>query len=182
MDYMKLSKEISYALRHAPWEYELELDEYGWVKIDLLIKSLQLSYEWQNLIKHDIEEMILKSEKKRHEIKDDKIRALYGHSLSKKIVKEVKSPPDILFHGTTIENYESIKSTGLLPLSRQYVHLSIDIETAQKVAIRHSKNYIILSIDTMEAINEGVDFYYGNEKVWLVDKLPPEFISVYNKT
>ena len=25
MDYTKLSKEISYALRHAPWEYELDL-------------------------------------------------------------------------------------------------------------------------------------------------------------
>jgi RNA:NAD 2''-phosphotransferase len=33
MDYMKLSKEVSYALRHAPWEYELELDESGWVPI-----------------------------------------------------------------------------------------------------------------------------------------------------
>ena len=29
MDCTKLSKEISYALRHAPWEYELELDENG---------------------------------------------------------------------------------------------------------------------------------------------------------
>lgn len=29
MDYVKLSKEISYALRYAPWEYELELDENG---------------------------------------------------------------------------------------------------------------------------------------------------------
>ncbi len=25
MDYQKLSKEISYALRHAPWKYELSL-------------------------------------------------------------------------------------------------------------------------------------------------------------
>ena len=32
MDYTKLSKEISYALRHAPWEYELELDEEGFVQ------------------------------------------------------------------------------------------------------------------------------------------------------
>jgi len=26
MDYSKLSKEVAYALRHAPWEYGLELD------------------------------------------------------------------------------------------------------------------------------------------------------------
>ena len=30
-----ISKEISYALRHAPWEYELELDEQGFVPIVL---------------------------------------------------------------------------------------------------------------------------------------------------
>lgn len=29
MNLVELSKEISYALRHAPWEYELELDKQG---------------------------------------------------------------------------------------------------------------------------------------------------------
>ena len=27
MNYSELSKEVSYALRHAPWEYELEMEE-----------------------------------------------------------------------------------------------------------------------------------------------------------
>lgn len=40
MDYFKLSKEISYALRHAPWEYELELDDEGWVDIEQLLINL----------------------------------------------------------------------------------------------------------------------------------------------
>ncbi|OKQ00006.1 hypothetical protein A3849_02105 [Paenibacillus sp. P46E] len=34
LDYLKLSKEVSYALRHAPWEYELELDNEDWVDIE----------------------------------------------------------------------------------------------------------------------------------------------------
>lgn len=46
MDYLKLSKEVSYALRHAPWEYELELDDEGWVDIMQLLFSLQGSKEW----------------------------------------------------------------------------------------------------------------------------------------
>lgn len=29
MKYEGLSKEVSYVLRHAPWEYELEMDEEG---------------------------------------------------------------------------------------------------------------------------------------------------------
>ena len=40
MDYDKLSKEVSYALRHVPWEYELELDENGFVLIEQLLNSL----------------------------------------------------------------------------------------------------------------------------------------------
>lgn len=31
MDYIKLSQEVSYALRHAPWEYELEMNAYGYM-------------------------------------------------------------------------------------------------------------------------------------------------------
>ncbi|NPV30718.1 MAG: RNA 2'-phosphotransferase, partial [Firmicutes bacterium] len=33
MDYKKLSKQISYALRHAPWKYGLELDGEGWANL-----------------------------------------------------------------------------------------------------------------------------------------------------
>ena len=40
MNLEKLSKEISYALRHAPWEYELELDEEGFVPIEQRIHAL----------------------------------------------------------------------------------------------------------------------------------------------
>lgn len=40
MNLKELSKEISYALRHAPWEYELELDEEGFVPIEQLIHAL----------------------------------------------------------------------------------------------------------------------------------------------
>ena len=39
MDYIKLSKEISYALRHKPEEYNLSLDEEGYVFINDLLNS-----------------------------------------------------------------------------------------------------------------------------------------------
>ncbi len=40
MNYLELSKEVSYALRHAPWEYELEMDEEGFVPIAQLLAAL----------------------------------------------------------------------------------------------------------------------------------------------
>ena len=80
-DYANLSKEISHALRHVPWEYELEMDENGWVPIEQLLDALHKTEKWNNIIEEDLSKMIEMSEKKRHEIKDGNIRAFYGHSL-----------------------------------------------------------------------------------------------------
>ncbi|WP_277406235.1 RNA 2'-phosphotransferase [Lacrimispora xylanisolvens] len=178
MNFSELSKEVSYALRHAPWEYELELDENGGVPLEQLLSSLQLNSKWENLTVIDLIEMIEKSEKKRHVIYDGKIRAFYGHSIPMKIVKEEKTPPEFLYHGTARRFLNSIKEKGLLPQSRQYVHLSQDIETAETVGKRHDNKAGILIIDSLKAWNDGIKFYYGNEKVWLADMVPYKYVLV----
>lgn len=86
MDITKLSKEVSYALRHAPWEYELELDDEGWVSIEQILIALRRDKQWESITENDLIEMIDKSDKARHEILNGKIRALYGHSAPKKIL------------------------------------------------------------------------------------------------
>lgn len=177
MNYLKLSKEVSYALRHAPWEYELELDENGWVEIEQLIDSFKLSVEWQKIDKNSLCAMIEKSDKKRHEISCGKIRALYGHSVPKKILKEPKKPPKVLYHGTTKRFIQSIKKKGLTPQKRQYVHLSINTQTALKVGKRHDNEPILLVIHALEAWHKGIKFYFGNDKVWLADFVPSKYID-----
>lgn len=120
----ELSKEISYALRHAPWEYELEMDEEGWVPVEQLLDALHKEEKWRNISENDLVIMIQKSEKKRHEIFSGKIKAHYGHSIPMKIAKEEKVPPEVLYHGTARRFLNSIREKGLLPKGRQYVHLS----------------------------------------------------------
>lgn len=176
MDYIGLSKEISYALRHAPWEYELEMDEEGWVPVEQLLDALHRNEKWVNIGEADLKEMIEKSEKKRHELVNGKIRAFYGHSIPMKILKEEKMPPDVLYHGTARRFLESINENGLLPQSRQYVHLSQDIETAENVGMRHDDKPCILIIDAKKAWDDGVRFYLGNQKVWLADTIPSRYI------
>lgn len=176
MNYTELSKEISYALRHAPWEYELEIDEEGRVPLKQLLSALHLNPKWENVVEDDLIEIVEKSEKKRLEICEGKIRAFYGHSIPMKIMKEVKMPPNILYHGTARRFMDSISEKGLLPRSRQYVHLSQDIETAENVGKRHDNNCRILVIDSLSAWNDGIKFYYGNEKVWLADMVPSKYI------
>jgi putative RNA 2'-phosphotransferase len=177
MNYVKLSKEISYALRHAPWEYELELDDSGWVDLNQLIGTLKLDKNWQDLTINHIEEMIETSEKKRHEILDGKIRALYGHSTPNRIKIQEYKPPEFLYHGTVNRFLDQIKKNGLLPKSRQYVHLSTDIKTAQLVGKRRDKKPIILKIYSGKAYEEGIKFYHGNENIWLADKIESKYIE-----
>ena len=56
MSYIELSKEISYALRHTPWEYELELDEEGFVPINQLLDALNESGNYERtIVKEDLE-------------------------------------------------------------------------------------------------------------------------------
>lgn len=173
---MKLSKEISYTLRHAPWEYELELDENGWVDIEQLLDSLKLDKNWTDLTVTDIEEMIEQSEKTRHEISNGKIRALYGHSTPARIKLEEKKPPEILFHGTAKRFIDNIKKNGLLPMNRQYVHLSVDIETAKIVGKRRDSEPVILKIYSCKAFEDGIKFYHGNDNIWLADKIDSKYM------
>jgi putative RNA 2'-phosphotransferase len=178
MDFSKLSKEVSYALRHAPWEYELELDSEGWVDIELLLLALRIDKQWESMTESDLRRMIIVSDKKRHEILDGRIRALYGHSVPQKILKKVGIPPSILYHGTARHLVEQILSEGLQPMGRQYVHLSVDIDTANLVGKRKDSNPVLLEVQAEKASNEGIKFYQGNNAVWLADYIPSKFISV----
>ena len=177
MKLTELSKEISYALRHAPWEYELELDEAGFVPVDQLLHAINESGKYDRTVtRADLEDIIRTSDKKRHEIVGDRIRALYGHSVPMFIRKDPGIPPDVLYHGTNDMAMDAIAETGLLPMSRQYVHMSVTPDIAVMVAKRRKGNVVILEIDTVKARKAGVEFYVGNDKVWLAKAIPAEYL------
>lgn len=179
MDYIKLSKEISYALRHNPEKYNLKLDKEGFIDINILLKALNdLKKYPRNITKEDLEYIIKNTDKVRHEIKNNKIRALYGHSIKTKIKMKEIVPPKILYHGTTHIAIKEIKKKGLLPMGRQYVHLSKGIDVAIKVGNRKDDNPVILEIDCINAYKDGIKFYQGNDDIVLADKIPPKYISV----
>lgn len=86
-------------------------------------------------------------------------------------------PPEWLFHGTSPTVLTDIQRIGLQAMGRQYVHLSIDVEAATAVGRRKSNTPIILQIAARQAERGGVAFYVGNDKVWLADGVPPQFIE-----
>ncbi|WP_336885149.1 RNA 2'-phosphotransferase [Caldalkalibacillus salinus] len=158
-------------MRHAPWEYELELNEEGWVDISQLLYSLREKRIWKDVNEEVLKHMIMSSDKKRYEIIDGRIRALYGHSTPHRIIKDAKCPPAVLYHGTAARYVDRIKRKGLLPQKAS------DVETAKQVGKRRDTNPTLLCIKAVEAWNEGVRFYKGNDSVWLAHSIPSKFID-----
>lgn len=174
IDLIQLSKTVSHALRHEPQSYNIKLDSEGWVSLFDLVHALR--NKGLNIGQNDIVQMVEKSEKKRHQILDGKIRAYYGHSISEKIIKQPQSPPDILYHGTIVNNISNIMNYGLLPMERQYVHLSTDEETAKLVATRRKGEITILRIKAQEAYKSGIPFYEEKNNIWLSEPIPSKHI------
>ena len=59
-------------------------------------------------------------------------------------------------------------------MTRQYVHLSQDLETASKVGTRHGELKII-KINTKKMYEDGFKFYKSENNVWLTDIVEPKY-------
>jgi putative RNA 2'-phosphotransferase len=174
----RLSRLVSHALRHEPWLYELELDDEGWVSVAALLDAIHgQGSEWAQIGEADLVAMIAASSKRRHEIDGDRIRALYGHSVPGRVTKIEAEPPARLFHGTSAQAWSKIQRVGLKPMGRQYVHLSVDVATAEQVGRRKSPSPVILAVDAARAREAGSRFWSGNELVWLADHIAPEHLA-----
>jgi putative RNA 2'-phosphotransferase len=177
VDPVRLSKRLSYVLRHAPWEFELELDDEGWVSIDQLLDGLREVPAYREVTREEVERLVANQTKRRFEIAGERIRALYGHSVPGRLAKEASAPPERLLHGTAARFLAEIRADGLRPMRRQYVHLSVDEAMARQVGSRKGPDVVVLVIRTGEAARAGVPFYRGSEQVWLADHVPPEWID-----
>ncbi|MFA6234681.1 MAG: RNA 2'-phosphotransferase [Bacteroidota bacterium] len=66
---------------------------------------------------------------------------------------------------------------GIKKMSRQHVHLSADAQTARKVGNRRGVGYVF-RVDTRKMHEDGFLFYLSENKVWLTDRVPPEYLKL----
>lgn len=174
-----ISRKMSYALRHNPEKYGLKLALDGSVPLETFLKAMNDMHHFQPKLREaEIRDIMAHSDKQRFAIEEGRIRALYGHSFPTQIQHKEAVPPDILFHGTSHAALDSIMREGLLPMDRQYVHLSADIQTARQVGARRDSKPVILKIDAAKASADGIRFYIGNDKVWLADGISPSYLEI----
>ncbi|UYU31964.1 RNA 2'-phosphotransferase [Siccibacter colletis] len=172
-----ISKFLSYVLRHQPESIGLLLDKEGWAVISELITcSIKEGYKLDNNIIFNI---VDSSDKKRFTISEDglRIRAAQGHSTQQVDITYIeKVPPCFLYHGTAIRFIFSIREQGLIPMSRKYVHLSSNKDTAIQVGQRYGKP-VLLKIEALNMYDQGFKFYQADNGVWLTERVPYLFIQ-----
>lgn len=176
-DKLAASKFLSLLLRHKPEVIGLHLDDEGWAEIDELVRLTAASRT--PLARDLIEDIVASSDKQRFKISPDglRVRANQGHSIAVELGLAPQVPPEVLYHGTIAGFLESIYDQGLVKGSRQHVHLSADVETAQKVGQRRGKP-VVLKIQAGEMNRTGHTFFRSDNGVWLVDTVPPEFLEL----
>ena len=164
-------KELAFLLRHDKEAFDQCLiDKNGWRQVSELVKS-------HGFTKALLDEIVETNNKQRYEYDEHKmrIRARQGHSIPVEVELTEVTDCDVLWHGTSPRFIDDIMKEGLLRMSRNHVHLSPDIETAEKVGKRHGGNLCIIKIDAAQMLKDGVKIWLSNNGVYLTKEVNPKY-------
>jgi putative RNA 2'-phosphotransferase len=171
----KISRQLSYILRHHPETIGLELDTNGWAITQDLLDAFGQHFEPLNM--EDLRAVVAQNDKKRFAFNEDesKIRASQGHSIPIELGYQPQTPPQILYHGTATRYLDAIREKGLIKQNRHHVHLSALYATARQVGERHGVP-VVLEVKAQEMVESGFEFFISENGVWLTDHVPSSFL------
>ena len=176
LDRERLVSTMAFALRHDPAQFDLQLDDEGWSNFEDLIIAIRFErVEWAYIDESIVNEII--ADMDRFEVRDGRIRAVYGHSVELTRPPAISTPPTVLYHGTSADNVPSILREGVLRMRRQFAHLSSDYDWVVRF-LDDKPAWTIFAIDTFPALEAGILFRRANQHVWLTDALPANFLRI----
>ena len=176
MNLENISKYMCLILRHKPEAIGITLDEHGWANVVELIDGIRKDNPGFDL--DHLYEIVETDSNGRYAFNEDKtlIRCNQGHSIPVDVELEEKQPPEFLYHGTGEKYVVSIDQIGLIPKSRLYVHLSSDVDTAEKVGQRHGKE-VVYQVASGQMYRDGYKFYLSVNNVWLTKEVPTKYLE-----
>jgi putative RNA 2'-phosphotransferase len=171
----RISRFLSYLLRHRPKEYPLGLDRHGFAPWSEVVATVQERFP--ECTEEQICVVVTGADKKRFELKDGKVRATYGHSFPVDLGLEPVQPPPQLYYGTARDLAHSILRKGLRPRDRQYVHLSASVDEAIAVGKRWDPAPALIIVDALAAYAGGVRFF-ASGPLFLAESVSAKFLSL----
>jgi putative RNA 2'-phosphotransferase len=176
-DDVKVSKFLSYVLRHHPESIGLVLEASGFVEVDLLLARCHAN--GRPYTRELLERIVRENPKKRFELSGDgaRIRASQGHSIEVDLAYSPEIPPEVLFHGAPSSVVASILDEGLRKMARHHVHLAADRSAAREVGARRGKP-VVLTVHAGRMHRDGHVFFRSTNGVWLTEHVPPRYLQV----
>jgi len=175
--YIKISKSLTWLLRHHVVDKGLKISEDGYVLWDDIVKL----NEFKNYTLDEVKHVVETNDKKRFALKEENgkwyIRANQGHShevaaqiKQEELLTKLNEPLDLIVHGTTYQAYKEIKNSGLKIMSRSHIHFAISddgIKGNQEQSGIRGNCEVLIYLNMKQAMNDGIEFFMSENKVVL---------------
>ncbi len=174
----RLSRFLALVLRHRAHQFDLAVDEEGFVALDPLLEVIHSQSGLDGVTREDLELLTREGDRKRYEIRGDSMRATYGHSFRRPIRYPAVEPPEHLFVGVASAQVQEVRLHGLRPEGRQYLHLSEREDEAREVGSRRSGDATVVTVLALEASQSGIPFHRPTDGLYLALQLPARFLDL----
>ena len=173
-----LGRVMTGILRHFPDKYGIEVDAHGWIPLPKLVQAIAArhrGYHW--LRAHHLVAIAESDPKGRYEVRDDAIRATYGHTVEIDLDLPTEDIPEELFFPVTGEEAPLVLEVGLKPSDRKKVHLSKTADDARAAGSVRHPDPVILTIDAKGARADGIVIMKAAKTVYLADQVPAKYLK-----
>ncbi|XP_062856739.1 tRNA 2'-phosphotransferase 1 [Trichomycterus rosablanca] len=188
---VRLSKSLSYVLRHGAAKLGLHMSSDGFIFVDEILAHAQFS----SFLQEDVEKVVATNDKQRFKLQNHpengrlQIRANQGHSVQVEnlelsaVVLDAPDCPQEAVHGSYMKHWDSIRSKGLSRMSRTHIHLAPCLpEKSQVISGMRQNCDLAVYINVPKALADGIKFYWSENKVLLTPGdaegfLAPQYFS-----
>ena len=171
---VRLSRRLSWLLRHGATERGLAMDEAGWAAVaDVLVAA--------GITRAELEQAVAENDKRRLQLDGERVRACQGHSLAGAPVTrealeaswEPFAGDGLLWHGTGRHALARIAEQGILPGARTHVHLAeaTDSRVGKRAAVD-----VLVAVSPARLRDAGLPVFRAPNGVLLVRRVPPDCI------
>ena len=172
-----LGRILTGILRHFPDRYQLTIDPKGWIPLAQIVRAINQkhpAYHWLRVV--HLVAIAETDPKGRYEVRDDRIRATYAHTVEVDLDLPTQNIPDHLYYPVTAEEAAIVLEVGLKPVDRRKVHLSRTALDAHSAGSVRTPQPVILEIDAAQARADGLVIMQAGKTVFLVDAVPPQYL------
>jgi len=171
---VKISKRLSWLLRHGAGQAGLVMDQAGWSRVEDVLDALDLTAE-------QVRRAVDNNDKGRLQLDGARIRACQGHSTATMPVThdaleatwELIEPDTAVWHGTRLAAIPGIARHGISSGERTHVHLAEHPDS--RVGKRSAIDFLI-KVSPQQLRRHGINLYRSPNGVILARHVPADSI------